>query len=375
MIDAISLAQDLLRCPSVTPDDAGCLDLVESWLNPLGFMCHRLPFGKVDNLYARLGTASPNFCFAGHTDVVPPSDPSLWKHPPFNAVIEDGILYGRGVVDMKGAIAAFVAAVADFLKTPSFRGSISLLLTSDEEGPAIDGTCRVVEWLQSRKERIDACLVGEPTNPERVGQMIKIGRRGSLNACLTISGKAGHVAYPHLAKNPIPPLLAYLADLTAAPLDEGMEGFDPSNIEITTIDVNNPTSNVIPYQANAGFNIRFNPLHTDDSLTHFLRQRAQKITLPYDLAIRTSGEAFLCRDPDLQKCVSEAVQSVTKMTPIFSTSGGTSDARFLKDICPTLEFGLINATAHHVDECIAIDEITTLSHVYRKVLDEYFKDR
>lgn len=371
MIDPILLCQQLVQCPSVTPRDEGCLDIIEEHLRSLGFSCHRLPFENVDNLYARIGTAEPNFCFAGHTDVVPPGNLSLWTSPPFDGAILDQKLFGRGVVDMKGAIAAFIAATSQYLSQPLLKGSISFLLTSDEEGPALHGTRRVIDWLNEQGEKISACLVGEPTNPATVGEMVKVGRRGSLNATIKVEGKTGHVAYPELAQNPIPHLLTYLQDLHQTTLDEGYDFFDPTNLEITTVDVGNPTTNVIPSSAEARVNIRFNPNHTGKSLSDFLRQKADTLLVNHSLDIRISGEPFLRPDPFLQNCLTEAIQEVTGKTTIFSTTGGTSDGRFIKDICPVIEFGLVNATAHQIDEHIDVKEIHTLTSIYREVLSRF----
>jgi succinyl-diaminopimelate desuccinylase len=304
--------------------------------------------------------------------VVPPGDLAAWSSNPFSGELRDGKIYGRGVVDMKGAIAAFLAAMDYYLQQTPLKGSISVLLTSDEEGPAINGIQHVVHQFKERREQIDACLVGEPTSVERVGDTLKIGRRGSLNATLTVQGKAGHVAYPHLAKNPIPPLLSYLQNILHTPLDTGTDGFDPSHMEITSLDVGNPTANVIPWQATAKFNIRFNPLHTLDSLTHMLHAKASQMGLDYTLEARGSGGAFLCQDAALTALVSETVTSLMGKKPTLSTSGGTSDARFLKDLCPVIELGLINATAHQVDEHCPVEEIHSLTALYQEILKRFF---
>lgn len=368
MINAIELSQQLIRFASVTPDQAGCLDYIAGLLCELGFTCTRLPFGAVDNLYARRGTSGPNFCFAGHVDVVPTGEAENWQYHPFAGVINDNILYGRGIVDMKGAIAAFISAVNQLPK--DLPGSISLLLTSDEEGPAQQGTVKVVEWLKQTGEIIDACLVGEPTNPSFVGEMVKVGRRGSLNATISIHGTAGHVAYPEQAANPIPKLLELLQKFNNYSLDAGYDYFDPSHLEITSIDVGNPTSNVIPAKAQAKLNIRFNPHHSGSSLKKWL----EDISRPYnsETEIKISGEPFLCRDDSLMTLLADSITQVCDSPPLFSTSGGTSDARFIKDICPTIEFGLVNKTAHHTDEHIHIDEITKLEKIYQTILINYF---
>lgn len=367
--DPVLLTQQLVRCPSVTPVEAGTLGIVADFLAARGFFIERLDSGGVGNLYARLGKTSPHLCFVGHTDVVPSGDRAQWSVDPFAAEIRDGKLYGRGVSDMKGAIGAYLTALDGFLQeNPSPKGSLSVLLTTDEEGPALHGVRYVVERFKARGESIDLCLGGEPTNVAHVGDTIKIGRRGSLNATITVQGKSGHVAYPYLAQNPIPPLLAYLQDLLSVPLDQGMLSFDPSHLEVTSIDVGNPTTNVIPAQASACLNIRFNPCHTGASLTQYLQDKAAQMEVPYTLDVRVSGEPFYCENEALQQSVYQAVQTVTGLAPAFSTSGGTSDARFMKDLCPVIEFGLINATAHQVDEHVAVEEIYRLVSVYRQTI-------
>lgn len=368
MIDAVQLTQQLLRFASVTPDQAGSLDFLETLLTQLGFICHRLPFGEVDNLYARRGVEQPNFCFAGHVDVVPAGNISHWQHPPFAGEIHNNILFGRGVVDMKGAIAAFIAALSQFNNT---YGSLSLLLTSDEEGPARNGTLKVIDWLKNRGEVIDACLIGEPTNPTYVGEMVKVGRRGSLNATITVSGTAGHVAYPDQADNPIPKLVRLLHTLVNHKLDTGTPDFNPSHLEVTSIDVGNPTANVIPATAHAKLNIRFNNMHTGSSLQQWLQSVCDSYEATVTVSI--SGEAFLCQDPQLAQLLATAITKVCGHKPEFSTSGGTSDARFLKNLCPVIEFGLINKTAHHFNEQIITSEIYRLETIYRQILEDYFK--
>jgi succinyl-diaminopimelate desuccinylase len=371
MMDVLNLTQQLVRIPSVTPHDPGCLDLIESLLTPAGFVCHRVKFEDVDNLYARWGNAGNNVCFAGHVDVVPAGDLTRWTNDPYAPTVRDGCVYGRGVVDMKGAIAAFVLAALDWVKTPQAQGnSLSFLLTADEEGPALHGTQAMIPWLREKGEQLHACLVGEPTNPEHVGDMIKIGRRGSLNARIAIQGKGGHSAYPHLAQNPISPLLTFLADLKDWEIDTGMSGFDPSHVEITTIDVDNPTSNMIPSSAEARFNIRYTPLHTSQSLGRDIRALAEQIIpLPHELITHATGEAFLCEALWLQETLSEAVLKEVGRMPVLSTTGGTSDARFIKDLCPVVEFGLVNATAHHANEHVAVTELALLQRVYTAFLN------
>ena len=377
---ALSLAQALIRCPSVTPVDAGALDVLQDALLGLGFGCHRLAFGggddgaRVDNLYARLGSRGPNFCFAGHTDVVPPGDTAAWSVDPFSAAVIDGRLYGRGAADMKGAIACFVEAVRRLTgcgqRTPA--GSISLLITGDEEGPAVNGTRPVLDWLAQRGERLDACLVGEPTNPQAIGDMIKIGRRGSLNARLTVHGIQGHAAYPQLADNPVRHLVRILAALEGQALDQGTEAFQPSVLTITSVDVGNPAANVIPASARALFNIRYNDLHSAESLSAWLERHCQAEGCRYELSCETSGDPFLCRHEGLSRTVAAAVERVTNRRPDFSTSGGTSDGRFIKDYCPVIEFGLVGASAHKIDENVAVADLETLSRIYQAVLEDYF---
>ncbi len=382
-IDPIELARDLIRCPSVTPADAGALDLLQRTLEPLGFVCRRLTFAApgtvaVDNLYARAGRAAgPNFCFAGHADVVPVGDSTAWSADPFGAEIRDGRLFGRGAADMKGAIAAFVAAAAGFIarRGGDLPGAISLLITGDEEGPAVNGTKPVLEWLRARGERLDACLVGEPTNPTRLGDMIKIGRRGSLTGHLTVHGVQGHTAYPHLADNPVHRLIKMLIRITETPLDEGTAHFQASTLQISTIDVGNPASNVIPAEARASFNIRFNDRHSGRSLEQRLRREFDAVGGKYDLAISVTGESFLTPPGPLSDLIARAVEQVTGRTPELSTTGGTSDARFIKDYCPVAEFGLAGATMHKVDEHVPLADIRALAETYAAVLDGYFADR
>ena len=378
-IDPVALAAAMIRCPSVTPADEGALGVLQATLEGLGFTCHRLPFSEpgaadVDNLYARIGTSAPNFCFAGHTDVVPVGDAAAWRVGPFDAEIVDDSLYGRGAVDMKGAIACFTAAAARLLaaRGSGFDGSISLLITGDEEGPAINGTAKVLDWLAARGEKLDACLVGEPTNPDHLGEMIKIGRRGSLTGRLTVHGVQGHVAYPQRADNPLPRLVRTLTALTDAALDQGSEHFQPSNLEVTTIDVGNPASNVIPAEATASFNIRFNDGHSRASLTAWLRETCAAHAGDHDLEIEAGGEAFLTPPGALSAMIADAVEQVTGKRPELSTTGGTSDARFIKDHCPVAEFGLVGQTMHKVDERVAVADLAALTDVYAAVLDAYF---
>ena len=375
----LALAQALIRCESVTPADGGALDVLQGALQTLGFTCHRLPFEEpgtatVDNLYARRGEGRPNFCFAGHTDVVPTGALADWSREPFAAHVEDGVLYGRGASDMKGAIAAFVAAVARFGAAGTGAGSISLLITGDEEGPAINGTRKVLDWLAARGETLDVCLVGEPTNPEEIGEMVKIGRRGSLNGTLRVTGRQGHVAYPTLADNPLPRLVALLNALLALKLDEGTDHFQPSRLELTSIDVGNAATNVIPGTATARFNVRFNDRHTGASLEHTIRACLDAVGEPYELATEVSGEAFLTPPGPLSTIIAEAVAAVTGRTPALSTTGGTSDARFIKDHCPVAEFGLLSRTMHRTDECVPVEALERLADIYLGILERYFAE-
>ena len=375
----LGLAQALIRCESVTPADGGALDVLQEALETLGFTCHRLPFEEpgtatVDNLYARRGEGRPNFCFAGHTDVVPTGEHAAWTHEPFAAEVKDGILYGRGASDMKGAIAAFVAAVARFDAARTGAGSISLLITGDEEGPAVNGTRKVLDWLGAEGETLDVCLVGEPTNPEELGEMVKIGRRGSLNGTLRVAGRQGHVAYPLLADNPLPRLVALLNALLALTLDEGTDHFQPSRLELTTIDVGNEATNVIPGAATARFNVRFNDRHTGANLVRTIRACLDATGESYELATEVSGEAFLTPPGRLSTIIADSVAAVTGRTPALSTTGGTSDARFIKDYCPVAEFGLLSRTMHRIDECVPVDAIDRLADIYLGVLERYFAE-
>lgn len=379
VLDPISLAQDLIRCPSVTPVNAGALDVLLNALERLGFICKKLVFSEADtpdieNLYARLGTDAPNFCFAGHTDVVPAGDLRAWTQPPFGGEIVNGVLFGRGAVDMKGAIAAFAAAVSRFLDIhgTGFGGSISFLITGDEEGPSINGTRKVLQWMTQQDEVIDVCLVGEPTNPDNLGDMIKIGRRGSMSGFITITGIQGHSAHPHLADNPIHRLLR-VCDRLLTPLDKGTEHFQPTCLQVTTIDVGNKATNIIPDRASATFNIRFNDLHKSDDLENWiceiLKEEAPNC---HNLRLERTGEAFLTPTGEFSDLLAAAVKSVTGIKPELSTSGGTSDARFIKDYCQVAEFGLIGRTIHKVDEQVPVETIYRLTDVYLAVLENYF---
>jgi succinyl-diaminopimelate desuccinylase len=376
-IDVLDLARDLIRRPSVTPADAGAMDTLQRALEGLGFACRRMRFGEIENLYARRGTAAPNLCFAGHTDVVPAGDEAAWTSGPFEAAVDRGLLIGRGAVDMKGAIAAFVAAVSE-IDPAAQQGSLSFLITGDEEGVALDGTGKVVAALKAQGERIDHCILGEPTSAARFGDQIKVGRRGSLNARITVEGKQGHVAYPHKAANPIPVLVRLLARLDAHVLDEGFPGFPGSNLEITTIDVGNPTTNLIPARAKATVNIRFNPHHTTDSLTAWLAGECEAVVLDGGFTGQVSldpvptGNSFNTEPGPFVDVVAGAVQDVTGQAPELSTTGGISDARFIRTLCPVIEFGLVGATMHAVDEQVTVDELKALQAVYARLIARYF---
>jgi succinyl-diaminopimelate desuccinylase len=375
--DPVAFAQALIRRPSVTPADAGAMDVVQATLAGLGFTCRRMRFGEIENLYARLGTAGPNLCFAGHTDVVPTGDVSAWRTDPFEARIEDGVLYGRGAADMKGAIAAFIAAAGEAIAAGEAKGSLSFLITGDEEGVAVDGTAEVVRALAAEGEVIDHCLVGEPTSVAKVGDMIKVGRRGSLNAYLTVEGVQGHVAYPDRASNPVPVLVRLLNSLQARRLDDGYPEFQPSNLEITTVDVGNPTSNMIPAKANARLNIRFNPNHTGASLGEWIRQETAKAAKGFkgrtEASIEIGGEAFLTEPGEFVNVLARAVAETTGRMPELSTTGGTSDARFIRALCPVVELGLVGASMHGIDERAPVDEIRQLAKVYRRIIARYFE--
>ncbi len=379
MIDPVALAQALIRCPSVTPEDAGVLGVLVDALEPMGFVCRRLTFSEegfddVDNLYARFGSGGPNFCFAGHTDVVPPGDLEAWSVPPFEGRIVDGRLIGRGAADMKAAVACFVAAVERFLaaRGNGFGGSISMLVTNDEEGPFVNGTVKVLQWLEREGEVLDACIVGEPSNPTAMGEMVKIGRRGSLNGRLTVHGTQGHSAYPEKADNPIVRLIQMLTALSGTALDEGTEHFQPSHLTITSVDVGNPVANVIPARAEAAFNVRFNDLHTSASLERRFRQQCAAIGGRFDLRIDVSGEAFLTPPGDLAEIVIGAVERIVGRRPVTDTGGGTSDARFIKGCCPVAEFGLTAEGAHKIDESVAVADMRALVDIYGAVLDGFF---
>jgi succinyl-diaminopimelate desuccinylase len=378
-VDPAALAAELIRCPSVTPKDAGAIDVLVRALEPLGFACTKLEFAEpgtepVLNLYARLGRSGRNFCFAGHTDVVPVGRRESWTVDPFGAEVVDGALYGRGAADMKGAIAAFVAAAARFLgaRGSALDGSISLLITGDEEGVSINGTRKVLDWLDEQGERLDACVVGEPTSAKTLGDMVKIGRRGSLTATVTVKGVQGHTAYPHLADNPVHRMVKMLHSLTAEPLDNGTEHFQPSTLQITTTDVGNSASNVIPGEARAVFNIRFNDRWSSKTLQNWIESKLAAAGGNRELKVQVSGESFLTPPGAVSEILSRAIRQVTGRTPELSTTGGTSDARFIHRHCPVAEFGLVGLTMHKVDERVPVGDLAALTDIYRAVLDLYF---
>ena len=376
LTDPLPLALALMREPSVTPDAAGCFDLIESWLRPLGFSVWRETVEGDDgppteNLYAQHGEGAPNFCFAGHIDVVPPGDFDAWKIPPFLPEVVDGVLYGRGAEDMKGAVAAMIAGTARFLESHArYSGAISFLLTADEEGSAINGTKKMLGRLQEKGITLDYCLVGEPTNPTYLGEMAKPGRRGSLVCKLRVIGKQGHVAYPHLAENPLTRLIAMLQRLKTTSLDAGTEFFDPSNLEVTTVDVGNPSHNSIPASAYAEFNIRFNDRWSGESIQAWVREHCEAVGGLYELSMRVSGESFLSPPGPLSDALLAAVRDVTTHTPTLSTTGGTSDARFIKDVCPVIEFGTTGFTPHQVNECVEVVVLEQLSQIYATLLEK-----
>src|SRR5215470_6134724 len=381
--DPAALARDLLRCPSVTPTEAGALGVIEGVLKAAGFTVHRVTFAEpgtapVENLYTRIGTASPHFAFAGHVDVVPPGEQAKWTHPPFAGDIADGTLYGRGAVDMKGGIASALAATLDYLAAQGGRpkGSISFLITGDEEGVAVNGTVKLVQWAAERGETFDHCVLGEPSNVEAIGDTIKVGRRGSLNGTLVVTGKQGHVAYPERAENPVRGLVTLMSALMAEPLDHGSANFGPSNLEFTSIDIGNATVNLIPGEARARFNIRFNDCHSQVSLRMLIETRAraaagERVRWHIDWQ-PSNADSFVTSPGPFVDLVVGAIKDITGRTPTLSTTGGTSDARFIKNYCPVLEFGLVGQTMHQVDERTPVADLTTLTAVYRRILDRYF---
>jgi succinyl-diaminopimelate desuccinylase len=379
LISSVNLARALIRAPSVTPVDAGVMDLVEAELARLGFTCRRMKFGEIENLYARRGTTSPNLCFAGHTDVVPAGDAGAWKADPFAAEVRDGVLYGRGAVDMKSAIAAFICAVESVLGEGEPAGSLSFLITGDEEGAARDGTRRVVEQLLAEGEVIDHCLVGEPTSAKALGDMLKVGRRGSLNAWIEVTGRQGHVAYPDRASNPIPVLAKLIERLAARRLDEGYPEFQPSNLEFTALEVSESAVNMIPARARARLNIRFNPNHTGAQLVDWLARECAEAEAGFEgkvtLDPSISGEAFYTAPCGFTAGVIAAIRETLGVTAEPSTSGGTSDARFIRDLCPVIEFGLVGSTMHMVDERVPVAEVEALTRTYAAIIRGYFGAR
>jgi len=384
--DPVALTRALLRCPSVTPEEGGALAFLAERLGAAGFAVDRVTFSEpgtpdVENLFARIGEGGPHLVFAGHTDVVPPGDETAWTHPPFAAALADGHVVGRGAVDMKGAVACFVAAALDHIAAHGGRprGTLSLLLTGDEEGPAVNGTVKLLRWAAERGERFDHCILGEPTNPRALGDAVKIGRRGSLSGTLIVSGRQGHVAYPHLAANPIPDLAAMIAALRAAPLDRGTAHFDPSNLEFTSVDVGNRAFNVIPGEARARFNVRYNDSYTQASLKAWIEQRCADAAAAFGEGIGwrlvfepSNADVFLTAPGPFVDLVVAAIAEVTGRTPALSTSGGTSDARFIKDYCPVVEFGLVGDTMHQVDERVPVADLERLTAIYRRIIDRYF---
>ena len=380
-INELHLAKELIRFPSITPTDAGVMGHLEKKLKSLGFKTKVLTFTEkntkpVKNLYARLGTKSPNLCFAGHLDVVPPGNINDWTIKPFKPAIKKGHLIGRGANDMKSSIAAFVSAVSKYISEKKPNGSISLLITGDEEGVAINGTKKVVDYLKKKKEKIDFCIVGEPTNPSKLGEMIKIGRRGSMNGKLTINGVQGHVAYPHRAKNPVTTLIKIFNEFKKIKLDKGTKDFQPSNLEITRINIDNNADNVIPALASGTFNVRFNNKHSSNSIKTKLNKIIKKVTskdkVKFEMNYRVSGEAFLSKPNSTTYMVRDVIKKITKINPKLSTTGGTSDARFIRKISPCLEFGLVGKTMHKIDEAVSLTDLKKLTQIYQNILKKYF---
>lgn len=377
-IDPVELTAQLIRCPSVTPKEAGAIKLLEDMLSQYGFHCTRISRGGIENLFARWGSGKTgrSFGFNGHTDVVPVGDLEKWTFDPFGAEIEDGFMYGRGAVDMKSAVAAFVAAAVDFVNEKPPEGSVVITVTGDEEGDADHGTVAILDWMSEQGERIDHCLVGEPTCPEHLGEMIKVGRRGSMTAVITATGVQGHSAYPHRAKNPLPALAKLIDRLASHELDKGTEHFDPSTLAVTSIDTGNLANNVIPAKAKAVVNIRFNDTFTSKQLGIWLKQEAERISTETDIEIsvetKVSGESFLTPPGELSSLVGRAIKNELGITPEMSTTGGTSDARFVKNVCPVVEFGLVGKTMHSVDERVDISQIHHLKSIYTRILKDYF---
>ena len=378
-IDPVSLTADLVRCPSVTPEEGGAIDLLEQLLEKNGFSCTRIVRGQVSNLFAKWGTGRNGrvFGFNGHTDVVPVGDLSSWTVDPFGAEIKEGYLYGRGATDMKSGVAAFVASAIDFVNNKPPDGSIVITITGDEEGEAVDGTVAILDWMKQNGEKIDHCLVGEPTSPSQMGEMMKIGRRGSMNAKITATGIQGHSAYPDRANNPIVAMVKLLDKLESHQLDVGTEHFDPSTLAITSVDTGNKASNVIPAVTKAAVNIRFNDSHSGSSLVSWLKDEIEQVSAEYGIKFETdfkiSGESFITPPGELSDLISEAVKKELGVTPKLSTTGGTSDARFIKDMCPVTEFGLVGKTMHAVDEKVETKQINQLKEIYYRILEAYFE--
>jgi len=376
--DPVKLTADLLRCPSVTPNEAGALVLLEKLLTTAGFSCSRVDRGEVSNLFARWGKKGHprTFGFNGHTDVVPVGDEAAWSNPPFCGDIIDGWLWGRGATDMKSGVAAFAAAAIDFVSQTPPDGSIILAITGDEEGDAVDGTVALLDWMTTEGEAMQACLVGEPTCPDKMGEMMKIGRRGSMTAFITIKGTQGHAAYPHRANNPMPSMVRLMDRLATKQLDQGTAHFDASTLAITTIDTGNRATNVIPAQSKATVNIRFNDAHSSGSLSEWLQNEADKVSaetgVKIEMKIKVSGESFITPPGPLSDLIASAVVAETGVTPVLSTSGGTSDARFVKNHCPVVEFGLVGKTMHQVDERVEVVQIEQLKQIYTRILRDYF---
>ncbi|MFY1712713.1 succinyl-diaminopimelate desuccinylase [Tritonibacter mobilis] len=377
-IDPVQLTADLVRCPSVTPTEGGALVLLERLLSGAGFACTRVDRGEVSNLFARWGDKghAKTFGFNGHTDVVPVGDAAAWTHDPFGAEVVEGVMYGRGTTDMKSGVAAFAAAAIDFVRETPPDGAVVLTITGDEEGDAVDGTTALLDYMDQAGEKMSVCLVGEPTCPNHMGEMIKIGRRGSMTAWFKVTGVQGHSAYPHRANNPLNGLSRLMDRLGSHQLDEGSEHFDASTLAIVTIDTGNPATNVIPAQGRAAVNIRFNDLHSGTSLTDWLQSEADKIAeefgLKVEMKVQISGESFITPPGDLSELVSKAVQTETNQVPELSTTGGTSDARFVKAHCPVVEFGLVGKTMHQVDENVEVAQIHQLKSIYTRILTDYF---
>ncbi|MCV2881728.1 succinyl-diaminopimelate desuccinylase [Actibacterium sp. XHP0104] len=378
MTDPVALTADLIRCPSVTPNEGGALVLLERLLSQAGFTCTRVDRGDTSNLFARWGDkgAARTFGFNGHTDVVPVGNPDDWAADPFGAEIRDGVMYGRGATDMKSGVAAFAAAAIDLVRNSPPDGAIILTITGDEEGPATDGTVALLDWMAEQGERMSVCLVGEPTCPETMGEMMKIGRRGSLTAYFTIRGVQGHVAYPHRALNPAHATATLMHRLSSHQLDQGTDHFDPSTLAVTTIDTGNAATNVIPAECRATVNIRFNDAHSADSLTAWLQAEADRVAdetgAKIEMRVSVSGDSFFTAPGDFSRLVADAVEAETGVRPDYSTSGGTSDARFVKDHCPVVEFGLVGKTMHKVDECVPVAQIEQLKAIYTRILQGYF---